>query len=154
MQNRKFDLKIWLPVLCVLAFFNSPLSANVPGQLIAGYNFDEALQEVGPDTFQIFKYTHGKVGLSEAYKYSGWRSLKIQDVANDGGFPELQGYFKTITEGKLFFHFAFMIAEVNERFNIALAGKSHFQLKNHGIGFWLDNDDGFLRHYVNYEPVK
>lgn len=129
------------------------VNASEDGQVIVAYDFDHALAEVGPDTYQIFKHTFGKVGLSQAYKYSGWRSLKIQDVAGDGGFPELQGYFKTITAGKLYFHFAFMVAETNERFNIALAGKSHFRLKKHGIGFWLDNEGGNLRHYVGAEPV-
>ncbi len=121
--------------------------------LLVGYDFDGRLAEVGPDTYQIFKYYHGKVGLSSAYKFSGERSLKIQDVAEDGGFPELQGYFKTITDGKLYFHFAFMVADITQGFNIALAGKSHFQLRKHGIGFWLDNHQGRLRHYVDKVPV-
>ena len=71
--------------------------ADEKGQMIVAYDFDHALAEVGPDTYQIFRHTYGKVGLSQAYKYSGWRSLKIQDVAGDGGFPELQGYFNTVT---------------------------------------------------------
>lgn len=150
----KLYLKFWFVSLCLFSCGVMSATIDEPGQLIVAYNFDEALQEVGPDTYQIFKYTHGKVGLSHAYKFSGWRSLKIQDVAHDGGFPELQGYFKTITTGKLYFHFAFMVADINERFNIALAGKSHFQLKNHGIGFWLDNENGQLRHYVDSRPVE
>ena len=147
-------LKCWLVGLCLLCGVLSSTIASDKGQLIVAYDFDHALAEVGPDTYQIFKHTYGKVGLSQAYKFSGWRSLKIQDVAGDGGFPELQGYFKTITSGKLYFHFAFMLVDVNERFNIALAGKSHFRLKNHGIGFWLDNEAGYLRHYVATKPVE
>ncbi len=103
-------LKTGSKALCVglllLAVCRLPASANDPGHLIVGYDFDDALQEVGPDTYQIFKHTHGKIGLSQAYKFSGWRSLKIQDVARDGGFPDLQGCFKTIAEGRLYFHFA------------------------------------------------
>lgn len=147
-------LRSWIVSLCLVAFINPQVVANETKQLLVGYNFDDALVDVGPDTFQIFKHTHGKVGLSQAYKFSGSRSLKIQDVASDGGFPELQGYFKTVSEGNLYFHFAFMLADINERFNIALAGKSHFLLINHGIGFWLDNDEGYLRHYVDHEPIK
>jgi hypothetical protein len=140
--------------LLVLASMLGSVIASEKEQTIVAYDFDHALAEVGPDTYQIFKYNDGKVGLSQAYKYSGWRSLKIQDVAGDGGFPELQGYFNTVTSDKLHFHFAFMVVEINERFNIALAGKSHFRLKKHGIGFWLDNEAGYLRHYVAGEPVE
>ena len=75
-------------------------------------------------------------------------------MAEDGGFPELQGYFKTIKTGKLYFHFAFLVADTTENFNIALAGKSHFRLAKHGIGFWLDNNKNSLRHYVNSKPIE
>ncbi len=150
----KTCFRIRVACLLVLASVLIGVKANEKGQMMVAYDFDHALAEVGPDTYQIFKHTFGKVGLSQAYKYSGWRSLKIQDVAGDGGFPELQGYFKTITSGKLYFHFAFMVVETNERFNIALAGKSHFRLKKHGIGFWLENEGGNLRHYVGGEPVE
>ena len=147
-------VKLWFISLCLLSWSVAAATSDANGQLIVAYDFDNVLQEVGPDTYQIFKHSYGKVGLSQAYKFSGWRSLKIEDVARDGGFPELQGYFKTITSGKLYFHFAFMVVNIDERFNIALAGKSHFQLKNHGIGFWLDNEDGYLRHYVDGKPLK
>lgn len=122
--------------------------------LLVGYDFDDKLAEVGPDTYQIFKYSFGKVGLSSAYKFSGNRALKIQDVADDGGFPELQGFFKTIKTGRLFFHFAMLVADTAENFNIALAGKSHFRLVKHGIGFWLDNENGRLRHYIDHKPQE
>jgi hypothetical protein len=154
MPKIKIYFPAWLVYFCFFTFVIPQAEADESKQLLVGYNFDEALLEVGPDTFQIFKHTHGTVGLSHAYKYSGARSLKIQDVANDGGFPELQGYFETVTEGSLYFHFAFMMANTHERFNIALAGKSHFRLKNHGIGFWLNNDEGNLRHYVDHKPVS
>ena len=149
-----FKKNTWLASICLFLLLPLSIAASDERNVIVGYDFDGDLLDVGPDTFQIFKYTHGKVGLSQAYKFSGKQSLKIQDVADDGGFPELQGYFKTITEGHLYFHFAFMIAEIDERFNIALAGKSHFRLKKDGIGFWLDNDQGYLRHYVDNEPVR
>jgi len=145
----------WLMAgLLALASAMGCIHASEGGQVMVHYDFDHALAEVGPDTYHIFKHTHGKVGLSQAYKYSGWRSLKIQDVARDGGFPELQGYFQTINSGQLYFHFAFMVVETHERFNIALAGKSHFRMKKHGIGFWLDNEGGNLRHYVGGEPFE
>jgi len=143
----------WVAGLIALALTMGCAHASEDGQVMVYYDFDSALAEVGPDTYHIFKHSHGKVGLSQAYKYSGWRSLKIQDVARDGGFPELQGYFQTINSGQLYFHFAFMVVETHERFNIALAGKSHFRLKKHGIGFWLDNEGGNLRHYVGGEPL-
>lgn len=148
------DLKLRYIGLCLCVLCSLQAGANEPGHLIVAYDFDDALQEVGPDTYQIFKHQRGKVGLSQAYKFSGWRSLKIQDIARDGGFPELQGYFKAIASGRLYFHFAFMVAEVEERFNIALAGESHFQLAKHGIGFWLDNKGGYLRHWTNSMPQR
>ncbi len=129
-------------------------AADADRYLLAGYDFDDNLAEVGPDTYQIFKHNFGKVGLSSAYKYSGSRALKIQDVAKDGGFPELQGYFKTTDKGKLYFHFALLVADTAEDFNIALAGRSHFRLVKHGIGFWLQNRDGVLHHYVDKHPVE
>ena len=149
-----FPLRWLMAGLLALAPMSGHVLASEGGKVMVHYDFDHALAEVGPDTYHIFRYTHGKVGLSEAYKYSGWRSLKIEDVAGDGGFPELQGYFQVIDSGKLYFHFALMVVETRERFNIALAGKSHFRLKKHGIGFWLDNEGGNLRHYVGGEPVE
>jgi len=139
--------------LTCLLLIGNLYAADKGRHLLVGYDFDEKLAEVGPDTYQIFKHDYGKVALSTAYKFSGERALYIQDVAEDGGFPELQGYFKTIEQDRLYFRFAFMVADINEGFNIALAGKSHFQLRKHGIGFWLDNHQGKLRHYVSKAPV-
>lgn len=141
-------------LVCLAVIFFAPA---VPAQsssrhLLAGYSFDDQAPNAGPDTFQIFRNGQGEVSLSGEYRLSGYRSIQIRDVANDGDFPELQGYFKALDSGILYFHFAFMLIDAEARFNIALAGSSHFRMKKHGIGFWLENDGGILRHHSGHAP--
>ncbi len=148
-----------MPSINHLAILTGILALCIPLQifadsLLASYSFDEKLAEVGPDTYEIFQHNYGRVGISNAYSVSGNRSLKIQDVAGDGGFPEIQGFFDTINEGELRFHFALLLADVEQKFNIALAGDSHFRLIKHGIGFWLNNEEGYLRHIIDKNEVR
>jgi hypothetical protein len=60
--------------------------------------------------------------------------------------PELQGYFPVRREGKLFFHFAFLITDAKEELNIALAGPRFFKVEPDGIAFWLGTREGMLVH--------
>ena len=81
--------------------------------VLASYSFDDDVA-TGPDTFAIWqgarhsKGGRGHVRLSSAFHLSGHRSVELQDIAGDGDFPELQGYFPVRREGQLFFHFAFL----------------------------------------------
>ena len=85
---------------------------------------------------------------------SGHRSVELRDVAGDGDFPELQGYFPVRTTGRLYFHFAFLTADPKEELNIALAGPRFFQLEKDGLAFWLGTREGRLVHYSDRIPKK
>jgi tetratricopeptide (TPR) repeat protein len=121
-------------------------AADDPAQLLVRYDFDQDTVETGPYTLMVFENSQGSVELTDAYRYSGFRAVEIRDVAGDGDFAELQGYFPERTTGKLFVHFALMTAAPEERFNVAFAGPSHFTMREHGIAFWLKNVDGVLHH--------
>ena len=132
-----------LPLVLLLLLLLQ-LSAQA-GPLVR-YSFDDNQLDTGPDTFRIFKYSKGTVNLSSQFPFSGYYSVEIRDSDNDGGFSELQGFFPMQGSGVLHVHFAFMTPEVDEPFNIALAGPKWFNLKKDGIGFWLKNKDGYFYH--------
>src|SRR5262249_6917035 len=98
----------------------------------------------GPSTFSIFEKAKGTVRLTTSNRYSGYRSVEIRDVAGDGTFPELQGYFPEQKSGKIFTHFAIMITNPQEPLNLALAGPEFFVQRKNGIGFWLKTEKGFF----------
>ena len=125
-------------------------SSNV----LVSYSFDDAQLATGPDTFAVFSKSRGTVRLNTTNKLSGYRSVEIRDVAGDGDFPELQGYFAPRSKGKLFLHFAFMTATPYEEFNIALAGPEWFTLRKDGIGFWLKTREGHLCQISDSIPKK
>jgi tetratricopeptide (TPR) repeat protein len=125
-------------------------SSNV----LVSYSFDDAQLATGPDTFAVFSKSRGTVRLNATNKLSGYRSVEIRDVAGDGDFPELQGYFAPRSKGKLFLHFAFMTATPYEEFNIALAGPEWFTLRKDGIGFWLKTREGHLCQISDSMPKK
>jgi len=133
-----------LRLLLVLSLLLLQASAHA-GPLVR-YSFDDNQLDTGPDTFRIFKYSKGTVNLSSRFPFSGYYSVEIRDAGNDGGFPELQGFFPMQDSGTLHVHFAFMTPEPGEPFNIALAGPKWFNLKKDGIGFWLKNKDGYFHH--------
>ncbi len=112
--------------------------------VLVWYDFDGSEIETGPYTVSVFEDARGSVSMTSTYRMSGHHSVEIRDVAGDGEFAELQGYFPDKNTGKLYFHFAFLIAEPLEPMNIALAGISHFYLRKDGIGFWLKTKDGIL----------
>ena len=134
--------------------------AIVPGVTVGGestlvsYSFDDEHVATGPDTFKVFESAQGSVDLSSLFRFSGYRSVEIRDVAGDRRFPELQGYFPLRRSGQLFAHFAFMSTDVDETFNVALAGPQWFALRKDGIGFWLQARDGSLYHHSDGIPKR
>lgn len=138
-----------LALLCAI----SVLAAG-PDGLLVRYSFDDGLTDTGPDTFAVFQNAKGHVRLSPELRYSGYRSIELRDVAGDGDFPELQGYFPERKNGQLYFHFAMLVANPREPLNVALAGRSHFSLTEHGIAFWLKTSEGTLHHVSDSIPKK
>src|SRR5882672_3700766 len=146
----------------LLAFLlASPLvhAAAGSGSTLVRYSFDEEVA-TGPDTFATWQGARhsstgkGRVSLSTAFHVSGSRSVEIKDVAGDGDFPELQGYFPVRGTGRLFFHFAFLTTDPKEELNVALAGPRFFQLEKDGIAFWLGTREGGLVHISDSIPKR
>lgn len=128
--------------------------ASARAGVIASYSFDDDDLATGPDTFAIFENAKGHVDLVSDFRRSGYNSVRITDVAGDGDFPEVQGYFDTVEKGVLRFRFAMLVATPREPFNIALAGPQHFTMEKDGIAFWLKSQDGFLCHMSDGIPKK
>jgi hypothetical protein len=139
------------PVVFLALGAAGPAPAAPAGSILASYSFEDVVA-TGPDTFAIWpgaRHTaggQGGVALSGAFHVSGYRSVEIKDVAGDGDFPEVQGYFPVRTAGELFFHFAFLTTDATEELNIALAGPRFFQVGKDGIAFWLATREGALVH--------
>ncbi len=125
-----------------------------PASVLVSYSFDDGDQVTGPDTFSVFAHAKGTVTLSTTSHLSGYRSVEIRDVAGDGDFPELQGYFHPRETGKLFLHFGLMVATPSEELNIALAGPEWFTLRKNGIAFWLKTQSGYLYQVSDSMPKK
>ena len=123
-----------LPVLLVAALLSpQEASEDTSANTLVWYDFEDDDLESGPTTFMVFEGAQGSVNLSSAYRYSGYRSVEIRDIANDGEFAELQGFFKSKWRGYLYIHFAMLIAEPEEVMNIAFAGRSHFSMREHRL---------------------
>ena len=80
-------------VLLLLAFDGAWATGAAAPPFLVRYSFDDGAVATGPDTFTVFRNAKGSVQLSTAFHVSGYRSLEIRDVAGDGDFPELQGFF-------------------------------------------------------------
>ncbi len=139
----------WLLALLLLAL---PAAASA-GALVR-YSFDDGDVETGPDTFRVFEHAKGSVGLDFTYRTSGHSAVRIRDVAGDGDFPELQGYFPLRDSGKLQIHFALLVAEPRESLNIALAGPRGFHLGRDALAIWLETRDGQLLHVSDSIPKR
>ena len=122
--------------------------------VLVRYDFDAETVETGPYTLIAYENAKGSVSLTTKYRFSGSRSVEIRDVAGDGEFAELQGFFREMPGGKVYVHFAFLIAEPAESMNIALAGEGHFAMRRNGFGFWLEAKDGHLFHVTKGKDVK
>ena len=107
------------------------------------HDFDGAQIETGP-WLTAFEFAEGRVELTTEVRYSGERSVTITDVAGDGNFAELQGFFPRHASGSLNFSFALMTAEPEEELNIAFAGPQYFNTKPDGIALWFKSVDGTL----------
>ena len=142
MVTRILQTLIALACLCLIA---QQALAGEPGSLVR-YSFDDQNVESGPDTFHVFENAKGSVSLSNDFRFSGFQSVHIEDAVGDKDFPELQGYFPRHDKGKLYIHFAMMITNPGQEFNIALAGPEGFSLKKDGIGFWMHSKQGYLHH--------
>ncbi|MCM2258082.1 MAG: hypothetical protein NDJ94_20810 [Vicinamibacteria bacterium] len=127
-------------------------AADAPTPL-ASYSFDEEV-DTGPDTFRIFQGGRGHVAPSEAFRLSGHRSIELRDVAGDGDFPELVGFFPERRSGRLQFHFAFLVTDPAQEWNAALAGPRGFSLDPDGIAFWLQAREGRLVHVSDSIPKR
>lgn len=118
------------------------------------YSFDDGVTATGPDTFTVFRNAKGNVQLSTAFHVSGYHSIEIRDVAGDGNFPELQGFFPERRDGRLAFHFALLTTDPKQELNVALAGPGWFHLGEDGIALWFKIQDGVLRHVSDSIPKK
>ena len=129
------------------------------GSVLASYSFDDDVA-TGPDTFAVWQGARhsrggrGHVRLSDAFHLSGHRSVELTDIAGDGDFPELQGYFPVQNAGRLYFHFAFLTTDPAQELNVALAGPRFFQMEKDGIAFWLGTREGRLVHYSDSIPKR
>jgi hypothetical protein len=146
---------VWIAALVLLAAqpTAAPATARSSPSILASYSFDDDEVATGPDTFAIWQGAwhrgtgKGRARLSSAYHLSGFRSVELTDVAGDGDFPELQGYFPVRRTGRLYFHFAFLTTDPREELNVALAGPRYFVVKKDGIAFWLGTREGMLVHH-------
>ncbi|HKH49599.1 MAG TPA: hypothetical protein VKM72_33475 [Thermoanaerobaculia bacterium] len=129
-------------------------AAAKPSPILVSYSFDDGKTDTGPDTFSVFRNARGNVQLSNAFRASGYQSVEIRDVAGDGDFPELQGYFPERRDGWLVIHFALLVIDPQEELNIALAGPGWFNLNENGISFWLSTRDGDLLHTTDSIPKR
>lgn len=128
-------------------------AGTAPAAVLASYSFEDDVA-TGPDTFAIWQGAKGRVALTTDFHVSGFRAVELRDVAGDGNFPELQGYFPVRSAGRLFFHFALLTTDAREELNIALAGPRYFTVEKDGIGFWLSVQDGQLVHHSDSIPKK
>jgi hypothetical protein len=131
-----------LALLAAAALVASPAASPV----LVAYDFDGDEVETGPYTLIAYEHARGSVALSTRFKLSGSRSVEIRDVAGDGEFAELQGFFRELPAGRVHVHFALMFAETGEAMNVALAGAGHFAMRQDGFGFWLKLQAGRLFH--------
>jgi hypothetical protein len=151
---KRYRLRILsLIFLLAVLFLAVPAGAASPPFLVR-YSFDDGLTDTGPDTFTVFRNAKGSVQLSRAFHVSGYRSLEIRDVAGDGDFPELQGFFPERRDGRLFLHFALLVTNPREELNVAMAGPGWFELGKDGIALWLIVKNGVLRHVSDSIPKR
>ena len=124
------------------------------GSVDIKYDFESVDIASGPDTFELFEATSSEVSIASQYAFRGAHSLHLRDRSANRSFPEFQGYFPAVRDGTLEIGFALMTPNPEEPFNIAFAGDQHFRMTQHGIGFWLINDAGMLRHMSDSIPKR
>jgi hypothetical protein len=130
-------------------------AASEPATVVlVSHSFEEEALPTGPDTYAVYENARGRVDRSAELALSGWGSIRISDVAGDGDFPELQGYFPLRRSGWLYGHFALLVTDPAEELNVALAGPAWFQLAPDGIAFWLRVVGGELLHVSDSIPRR
>lgn len=134
-----------MPLLILLfVLLTRSVSAHADTVLVQ-YGFDGTLPSA-QEGFYIFEHSQGFVEPTSTVKFSGYRSLELQEASGDGAFVELQGVVTPITTGDVLFHFAFFVRNPEQGLNIAVAGPAHFYLQPDGIAFWLKTQEGTLFH--------
>ncbi len=118
---------------------------------LADLPFEEE-QASGPDSFRVFRKARGSVVRTPLFRRDGSFSVEIRDVPGDGDFPELQGYFPQQTAGTVYVHFAFLVTDPFEPWNVALAGPRGFGVEKDGIAVWLQGREGELRQVSDGLP--
>ena len=121
---------------------------------LASYRFDERAADSGPDTFRVFERARGRVTRTNHFRLSGEYSLELRDVAGNGDFPELMGFFDLRSSGQLYAHFAFLVVDPQQELNVAFVGPRMFRLEKDGFAFWLRSRDGVLHHVSDSIPKK
>ncbi|HXJ37136.1 MAG TPA: tetratricopeptide repeat protein [Candidatus Eisenbacteria bacterium] len=121
------------------------------GDLVS-YSFDDGRVETGPDSFIVFEHANGHVDLSEDYYVTAYESVVIEDVPGNNAFPEIQGYFPQVDDGKLYVQFYLMPTQREEELNIALAGPARFNVEPQGIALWLIFRNGRIEHVSDWIP--
>lgn len=121
------------------------------GDLVS-YSFDDGRVETGPDTFIVFERAKGRVDLSEDFYVTPPESVVIEDVPGNDAFPELQGYFPQVDDGKIYVQFYLMPTQRDQELNVALAGPARFNVEPQGIAVWLVFRDGRIEHVSDWIP--
>jgi len=121
------------------------------GDLVS-YSFDDGRVETGPDTFIVFEHANGRVDLSEDYYVTASDSVVIEDVPGNDAFPELQGYFPQVDDGRVYVQFYLMPTQRDQELNVALAGPARFNVEPQGIALWLVLRDGRIEHVSDSIP--
>lgn len=119
---------------------------------LAGYTFEESRLDTGPDTFRVFEDRRGAVTLTRQFRWSGDSAVEIRDVAGNGDFPELMGFFDRRTSGQVFVHFALLVTDPDEELNVALVGEQGFRLEKDGFALWIKTSGGRLLHVSDSIP--
>ncbi|MDA8018473.1 MAG: hypothetical protein MPN21_13610, partial [Thermoanaerobaculia bacterium] len=115
--------------------------------IMAAYDFEED-HPSGPDTFWVREEGDLRVDLSAAFRTSGERSLRIEDVAGDRDFAEFLGYLEERVDGAVFWQFYVLFTDPGDTHNFGISGVEWFLDRSlHGQAFWLQVKDGHLRHH-------
>ncbi|MCH9649658.1 MAG: hypothetical protein K0U98_15570 [Deltaproteobacteria bacterium] len=144
-----------LPSLILLLVGSSPADADLPEKaslvpppvaILASLDFEQPTPS-GPDTFRIFEHSTGRVDLSQSFRWSGFRSLRVREEPENGCFSEFLGFFPEQTQGLVFVQFYLLLTDPTERMNFALAGPRWFlNMERGGHALWLETREGSLRH--------
>lgn len=132
------------PLLVSMARAQEESGQTDQDHVLVHYDFEEDDIETGPYTLSIFEGAKGSVSLSSKFRYHGFRSVEIRDQPGDGEFAELQGFFPDKVQGKLYIHFAILIAEPRETLNVAFAGIAHFSMRENGLAIWFKTNAGVV----------